>query len=228
MDGFRPSFCRDRRAGPAGWTCAGGAVRLFAGDALDIDRCHAGRWRARYDCAVCLRPAAREDARTNGERGDWAQRGCIGAGECARDHDHFDGRAGISRRTSAGKKSMGRFHHGNDHSHRVGHGSRFAERKSQRRLDHGIWSDWSLFRGLGRAISQPFSGARSMVSPQRQMAGVGDHDLWPRGLHFARLDAAHAARLSQHVLKAWDGRCSCRRRHLNSPGAANACPDQIH
>ena len=193
MDGFRPSLCCNRGTRPAGWSCPGGAIRLFARHSLDTDRCDAGRWCARHDCALCLGAAAREDPRTNGERGNWAHRGGAGAGQCACDHDHFDGRAGVGRCASTGKKSMGGFHHRDDHSNRLSDGSGFAKRKSQRQLGHCVWCHWIVFRGLGRTISKSFSSARSVVSSERQMAGLGDHDLRAGGLHSAGLDAANTS-----------------------------------
>ncbi len=60
------------------------------------------------------------------------------------------------------------------------------------------------------------------------MARMGDHDLRTGGVGPTGLDAAHAARLPEHVLEAWNG-CPARRSRGADPSSlANAVDYKIH
>ena len=81
---------------------------------------------------------------------------------------------------------------------------------------HGFRLGRPGLRRLGRTIPFAFSRDRSVVSARRKMAGLGDHGLRTGGVDPAGLDAAHAARLSQHFSEAWDGRGAGARGHADS------------
>ena len=60
------------------------------------------------------------------------------------------------------------------------------------------------------------------------MAGVGHHVLRAGRVGFARVDVAHAPRLSQHIFEAWHRGHARRRGGADSPDAANAGNHKIH
>ncbi len=164
MDGIRSPLRGHRWAWTARWTCPGSAVRFPARNALDSDRRYAWRGRARYDRTFRVRPSPRENAWADGEGRNRRRCRFARAHQRARDHDHFDGRAGARRRAGAREKSVGRIHDRDDNSHRIHHGHRVAHGKSKRDSDHNFRISGPGVRRVGRTISCAFSRDRELVS----------------------------------------------------------------
>src|SRR5947209_17882150 len=57
---------------------------------------------------------------------------------------------------------------------------------------------------------------------------MGNHDLRLSRVDSAGLDAAYAARLSEHVFETWNRGGARGRRDSNSSGAANAFANEVH
>ncbi len=180
---------------------------FLPGNALDSDRRHAGWRRARYDRAFRFGATAGQDAGADGEGGDRARSRCARADQRPRDHDHSDGGAGAGGRAGARQKSVGRLHH-RDHDSDVAliMGLGTAQRAGQCRLDDAR-SDWWPWRSASGA------GNSSPISRMLQSWFMRDEKwlAWAlmiyglRRFHFARLAAADAARLSEHVPQARHG-----------------------
>ena len=133
-------------------------------------------------------------------------RGRARAHQCARDHDYSFSRSRPRSRAGTGQKSVGRVHDCNDNSDRSDHGSRSAQREIQRRMDQRVWIGWVDLRCLGWTISRTISVDRSLVSTRSKMDRLGDHDLRVGGVDPPSLDAAHAARLLEHIFETGNGR----------------------
>ena len=73
-------------------------------------------------------------------------------------------------------------------------------------MDHRVRIGRADLRSLGRAISRAIPGDRSLVSTRSKMDRLGDHDLRVGGVDPPSLDAAHAARLLEHVFETGNGR----------------------